>query len=366
MNYSRWLKITLLFTAFLMAITVGLNIMLDTYGAYLNLFNKAGNTKYHADSSPIGLNQRISIPEFIFHNPERYNSFLFGTSRVSVIDTGKITTGRFYNMSYPQGIPAEHLAVIKTFLARGIKIKNIIIGLDEFSFKSDWREHENQLLMIMHPDISGKNRLAVFVKFFFRLPRPFELTDGFKHFVERNNDLKTNISETGLNLGWLNWEKEITATGKPLFSNGPFAYSPYAFDRKLVHDVFSQIEEMKALAIKHNFSLIFFFNPIHAQSYANYAADLLPIKKELADRTGFYDFSGFNSITTNNINYYETQHFRYAVGDMMIEKIFSNGKTAVPDDFGVLINKNNAGDLIHKQNLALEKYLAGRGIKTGM
>jgi hypothetical protein len=363
MNYSRWLKITTLFTAFLLMLIVVLNISIDTYGVYSSLFNINKNKKISHAIFPVELNQRIYIPELIFCNPERFDSFLFGTSRVSVIDTSKITTGRFYNMSYPQGVLAEHLAIIKTFLHKGIKIKNVIIGLDEFTFISRMREHEDQLLTIMHPDVSGKSPATIFLKYFLRVPRPFELSNGFKFLIKNNAELKAKINDAGLNLGWLNKEKEIDAAGKPLFLNEPFLYSPFIFNRQLVNEVFTQIDEMKILAKQNNFSLIFFFNPIYAQRYASYATGFLPIKEELAKHTDFYDFSGFNSVTTNNFNYYEEHHYRYLIADMIVQRIFRNGNISVPDDFGILVTKNNVLIHINKQRLEMGKYLAGKVTK---
>lgn len=364
MNYSKWLKITTLFTAFLLALIIALNIAIDTYGVYLSLFNINKNKEINYAVFLAGLNKHIYNPELIFRNPDRFDSFLFGTSRVQVIDTSKITTGHFYNMSYPQGIPAEHLAIIKTFLNKGIKIKNVIIGLDEFSFTSRMHERENQLLFIMHSVVSGKSPATIFLKYFFRLPHPFELSYGFKYLIKNNGGLNSKINNVGLNLGWLNKEKEFAASGNPLFLNEAFVYSPFIFNQQLVNEVFSQIDEVKVLALKNNFSLIIFFNPIRAQRYATYASGLFPIKEELAKHTNFYDFSGFNSVTANNFNYYDDQHYRYLVGDMIVKRIFGYGNINVPEDFGVLMTKKNVKEHIEKEKLELNRYLANKDMKS--
>jgi hypothetical protein len=355
MNYSKWLKITALFTAFLVASIVILNIVIDTYGVYLSLFDINKNEKIKHTIFLAGLNQHIYNPELVFRNPERFDSFLFGTSRVSVIDTRKITTGRFYNMSYPQSVLAEHLAIIKTFLNKGIKINNVIIGLDEYSFMTRMHEHENQLLTVMHPAVSGKSPVTIFFRYFFRMPRPIELSYWFKHLFKNKSELY--LSYNGLNLGWMNKEKEIVATGKPLFKNQALVYAPFIFDRQLVNEVLAQIDEMKELARKNNFSLIVFLNPIYAHRYANYAEGFLIIKEELAEHTDFYDFSGFNSVNTNSFNYYEDWHYRYLIGDMIIQRIFGNGSISVPADFGVLVTKDNVENHLNKQKLEAEKYL---------
>lgn len=155
--------------------------------------------------------------------------------------------------------------------------------------------------------------------------------------------------------------KKINISGKPLFVNKAFTYNPVNYDKKLADEVFAQIEEIIALSKNNNFSLIFFFNPMRSQRYLNCASGLIPIKERLASITDFYDFSGFNSVTTNSLNFYEDGHYRYLVGDMIIRRIFGRGSVAnVPEDFGVLVTKKNVDEYIKKQKLELEEHLTNR------
>ena len=88
---------------------------------------------------------------------------------------------------------------------------------------------------------------------------------------------------------------------------------------------------------------------------ANY---LFSVKQRLVSATDYYDFSGLNSVTLNDMNYYEISHYRYIVGDMIIKKIFAVGDINVPRDFGVLVTKKNVNQHIRKQKLELENYRA--------
>jgi len=357
MHYRRWLKMTLFITISLLVVIIGINILMDTHGVYYTLFSPPKNKKINTAMFHAGLNLHIYNPELIFRNPDRFDSFLFGSSRVSAIDTSQLVTGHFYNMSYPSGLLEEHLAIIKTFLKKGVKIKNVVIGLDEFTFISRMRDHENQLITIMHPDVSGKSRTFILLQFFLRMPRAFELSRWFESLLEKD-DLKSGMSDNGLNLFWLRTEKIIAAIGKPLFSDPPFVYAPIVFDEKLVCEVLDQVDELKVLARENHFTLIFFFNPVQAQRYANFAAGLLPVKQKLAEHTDFYDFSGFNSVTTDNFNYYEEQHYRYLVAKMIVRRMFGNSDSPVPDDFGFLVTQDNVGNYTYKQKLEMDKYLA--------
>jgi hypothetical protein len=69
-------------------------------------------------------------------------------------------------------------------------------------------------------------------------------------------------------------------------------------------------------------------------------------KKELAAVTDYYDFSGLNSITTDNYYYYETSHFRPLVGDMMLNIMIGAPDVEHPADFGFLVTPRNVDDHI--------------------
>ena len=79
--------------------------------------------------------------------------------------------------------------------------------------------------------------------------------------------------------------------------------------------------------------------------------------------TDYYDFSGFNSVTTNPVNYYEEVHYRYRVGDMIIERIFGGSVAALPEDFGSLVTKHSIGQHLEKQKRELEQYLKSHSLK---
>jgi hypothetical protein len=363
MKNSKWLKITILLTALFVGLVVIVNILIDTYGVSLSLFSPGKKIKVESINRVAELNQQIFNTEYILRNPDKFNSFLFGSSRVGLLDTSKIVGGNFYNMSYPIGAPAEHLAIIKTFLQRGVKIKTIIIGLDEFSFLVNTKVHQTQLFTIMHPDVSGKNRLIIFYKYFLRMPKLFELANGIKIFQRGKLEGKLTISEWGLNLGWLNNERILATTGKPLFSDETIPYVPYNYAEKVADQALSEIQELISLSKENNFQLIIFINPIYSKLYLNPAAGLFPVKEKLALITDYYDFSGINSVTNNSYYSYDGDHYRYIVGDMIIKKIFGSGKINVPQDFGVFVTRQNVDEHIKRQKLELEKYLAESKIK---
>lgn len=354
MTYLKWLIATLSLILIFALIVVAVNFCVDHHAVRLSLFSGKGTIQQTA--YPDGINQHIFNPEVIFRNPEKFDSLLFGSSRSAQIDVAGISSGKFYNMSYSLGLPGQHLAILKALLKRGVKINTVVIGLDEISFSPPAVALEKHLIRIMHPDAGGPGRLAIFDTYFFRKPDLKELSRWKQRVLMGKTKGMFIISSQGVNLGWRDKDQMIDQTGKPVFNYTVNRYEPRTYPQKDMDDAFAILEELKTLSQAHQFKLIFFITPFYAQQYINQAESMLIVKERLAKLTDYYDFSGFNTVTTDPTNYFdENSHYRYHVGDMIIARIFR----AVPpqDDFGVLVTRENIKSNLEKQKIELRQYL---------
>ncbi|MRR15570.1 MAG: hypothetical protein EG826_03820 [Deltaproteobacteria bacterium] len=354
MSYRKWLMTTAAFTFLFAALIVAVNFCVDHHAVRLSLFSCKQDLRQTI--YPAGINQHIFNPEVIFRRPGAYDSFLFGSSRTAPVHVEKIRGSRFYNMSYSLGLPEQHLAILRAFLKKGIKIKTVVIGLDDFCFSLPAVARQEHLIRMMHPDIGGPCRFELFGKYFFRKPDLKELGQWRGRVFDGKTKDGIVISERGVNLGWMEKERIIQAMGKPIFDFAVGQYQPVPYGRKEMNEAFAVIEELITLSREQHFSLIFFITPFSAQLYLNQAEALAIAKERLAGLTDFYDFSGFNSITTNPVNYYEESHYRYQVGDLIIERIFGGTGTRLSGDFGVLVTRQNVGGHLEKQKRELEAY----------
>ena len=361
MSYRKWLTTTAVLMLFFTALVVAVNFYVDHHAVRLSLFSSGQDIRQTI--YPAGINQHIFNPEVIFRNPERYNSFLFGSSRTAPIRVEKIPGDRFYNMSYSLGLPEQHLAILRTFLEKGVKIKTVVIGLDDFCFSLPAVAREEHLIRMMHPDIGGPCRLELFDKYFFRRPDLKELGQWRDRVLYGKTKDGIIINEWGVNLGWMEKERIIEATGKPIFGFTIGKYQPVTYGPKEMNSAFAVIEELITLSRERHFALIFFITPFSAQLYLNQAEALGIVKERLAGLTDYYDFSGFNSVTTNALNYYEESHYRYRVGDRIIERIFGDGAARLPDDFGVLVTRQNVGGHLEQQKHELEAYVKAHHLR---
>jgi len=358
MNYSKWLKITISLTGIFLLVVVTVNFYIDSYGVRTSLFNPAKFQNSNRKFCATGMNQHISAPEQVFSRPQDFDSFIFGSSRTSVIDPRKMTGGKYFNMSYAVGLPSEHLAVVKAFLKKGIHIKTVVIGLDESYFSISPEQQKNQLINIMHPYITGDSLINLFYRYFCRMPKLFEISLEYKRLFKGEQKDKCITDENGMNIGWLNKEKTIIASGKPIFTKEDIRYEPTPYSNKALNESLNAIDELNILARKNNFTLIVFINPTHSHMYLHDAHGLFAAKEKIAQITDYYDFSGLNSVTTNDLAFIDEGHYRYLVGDIIIKRIFGSGNINIPIDFGVLVTKKNVNEHIRKQKLELKKYLS--------
>ena len=65
-------------------------------------------------------NKNFLKTEYVIRHPEKFDAFLFGSSRVSSIHTDKIEGYRCYNMTYSEGVPKEHLDDLRAMLEGGL------------------------------------------------------------------------------------------------------------------------------------------------------------------------------------------------------------------------------------------------------
>ncbi len=79
------------------------------------------------------------------------------------------------------------------------------------------------------------------------------------------------------------------------------------------------LREIRRLLDKNKTKFKVVLSPLYDQTKFN-PADMRVLKQVFGDH--LYDFSGKNSITDNKFNYYEISHYRYAVGDSILSKIY--------------------------------------------
>jgi len=330
MNGQKWIKIFILISFILIVLLVTINIKYsDSYG----ILQKNYDGLYREP------NQNFVKMKFLLNHEHDYDSFIFGSSRVGAINPKLIPDSSYYNMTYSEGVPLEHLENIKLLLKSNLKIKNIMLGLDDFSYQVNPERHLKEPLRKPHylTSINNETIVEFYSEYFFKIPSLYDLQC---RFVVSCQNFNYDIYDTGSPLIPKEIEMYIENNREAHINDKKFEET-LDYQQNRINQTLKEIGEIIALSKQHNFNLILFINPIHAKTYlANNFEHLQFFKKELSKLSSFYDFSGLNAVTTNNYYYYEHVHYRTMVGEMIIDKIF-NKTTKLPKSFGSFVNAKN-------------------------
>lgn len=324
----------------ILSLIAGYNYITDTSGIYNTDFSVRRNEP----------DQHFVKIRYLLGYPNRYNAYCFGSSRVGNIDLQQIHDGnRYYNMTYSEGLPQEWLQDIKMMLEHDVTISEIMLGIDDFSFRIAPKTHETQSLRVPYHE----NNLRTYVSFLLHAPSRPDVVDEkgsiydiynsgrplhsqADEFIEAHVDEHVNDSKFDLDENLLRKSKKR--------------------DSAYMAETIAAIQEIKEIADIKGIKLIVFVNPMNQKAYLqSNIDDFNEFKRQLADVTDYYDFSGLNEITMNNYNYYEASHYRPLVGDKMIEVMFRE-KNHRNEGFGAYVTKENVEQHIGVLKNDVDKY----------
>ncbi len=348
MSARNWIKVWMIIWITLFSMIVFLNYYVDSYSILWKKYSKI-----HGEP-----NQNFIKIDFLLHEKHNFDSFIFGSSRVGFITPNGIDGGKYYNMTYSEGLPLEHLENIKLLLEHGIPIKNILIGIDDFSYEVDPKEHLVQPMRLLHykSKFTNMNKFSFYMYYFFKLPSKFDMLKLINKlfFDKKSLNIELDLRHTGLPVIPKEIDENIEKNYESHMKNKRF-FNPTYYRGNRIKETIEDIKEIVYLSKKYKFNLVLFFNPIHKTTYLDTDFENMQLfKYELSKFSKFYDFSGLNTITTNNYYFYETSHYRYITGDLIKSRIFNNTSKNVPKDFGTLVTNDNI--LEHLKNL--EKQIA--------
>jgi len=295
---------------------------------------------------------------------------------------------------YNFGVPASNLYEMLSYLEHSNElnpIKQAIVGLDFFSFNIFYKANSqfNDSFLLKEGE---SQQLSYFRETMISL---FTLTAFNMSKKKMRSAGKENIFLNGSTTEFYKYTQKYPP-GKSFLHNqknyiSVFLYPPprYHF---CMYDQNGENPQMKALkkivnlANRKNIDLRIFIHPIHASlqqiiKYAGLWEEFEDWKKKLVQITSkqtldqnqkikLWDFSGYNDFTTEDKTpveslvptmkwYWEAMHYNNKLGDRVLDRIYNykDDSRNTPDNFGVLINKENIAShimLVRKQQMKYE------------
>lgn len=329
-SMKKFLSRAVIFFLILVILFIPFNVILDPY----NVFHPSKLV-----NNGVEPNKNYIKMKNVLDHPDKFDSFLFGSSRVGFLDVERMNDGTYYDMMYSEGLPAEHLDNLRTMINHGVIPKNVIIGVDDITYFVDPSLHENILYRKPFPwDGSVLDKAGFYIKY-------LDIVTTAKSIktMEEHDAWDTGYGERLLTKGTenLDIESQFDATGaKPYWAD---YYMPRT------EQALADIQAIIDLCKENNIHLTFFTNPLHGLTYTKDIENgYLTFLSDLAEITDYYNFSGYNNYTMDSSNYYETSHYTRELGDKVIDAIFYD---KVEDDlkkqgFGFYVTKDNKEELL--------------------
>lgn len=139
-------------------------------------------------------------------------------------------------------------------------------------------------------------------------------------------------------------------------------YKTYRLSQKQLDSLKLIIDLCRA----NNIDYRVFISPTHATQYeaievAGLWTTFEKWKKEVVKITPVWDFSGYNSITTEVIsesmtNYIDNSHYSSHTGELVLNKIFAYQADKIPQDFGIFVDRGNLASHLHQIRLNRDRW----------
>jgi hypothetical protein len=349
MRAKKFIIIVFSFSVFIVGGVGVVNYVVDPF----NIFH----TKFLKEQ--FQMNERFMKIEYLEENKNKYNSYMFGSSRIgttppSIIDK-YLENAKFYNFTISSANLYDYLIHLQYFIKNKYPIKNLYLQIDIDNMAS-YSRTESDYLRKVHPFVLEQSLYKYYLGYLTGL-FPFNIKGKIAENINQK-DLVGYYLETGI---WTRPLKEKKIQENP----ERFIKEEISFNvqnkRTVKNTQFENnnkaLKEIVNLCLKNNINLIVFTTP-HNQNMMDtfIIEDYLKFLKMISSHTNFYDFTGYNTITTENINYYESSHYRENVGRLIAARIFNDKSVEVPKDFGVLVTKDNIDQHLENLHQQIKEY----------
>ncbi len=286
----------------------------------------------HIRNNGVEPNKNYIKTKYILNQKDKFDGFLFGSSRVGAIHTEKIKDYAIYNMTYSCGTPTEHLETLQVFIDAGIDIDIVVMGVDCSSYTESADVHNEQPLRASYKYLCDNP--DAFLGYYI---------DPLMLYESRTAILGDDIIEgydAFYQYGWwCDYERAPKANWLIVDRNEKYIGKYNTYEKTL-----EDIKSICELCDREGIKLIIFTNPLFEKTwYDSVDVGYLSFLTDLAQITPYYNFSGINDITTDPNYFIDYSHYNAEVGDMIInvmfygdvnEKLFQQG-------FGVLVTSEN-------------------------
>ncbi len=285
----------------------------------------------------------------------RYDNIILGSSRVyssNPLMVSKYLGGETYNAGVGTARVEDHLGFVLLLQRLGKLPKNLILGLDFYSFNSELETNKyflkNKDLNFLNQQLSQENYLSNFLSI-----------DAFrasyktlKNFL-KNKKSNPRFDENGASQNAskiFSYYPEVQSM-KPKFSKTTID-KEIQFIKTISYSKISKkriayLQRIIDICKQEDINLYLFLTPLNGeliskiQSEQNLYKKLQTLKNIIATKTSYYDFIQHSKINDDTIYFNNPTHATPIGGNLIYAKIFNDPKITLPKNFGEFIKVIN-------------------------
>ena len=306
-------------------------------------------------------NTRYLKIEYLLQN-KKPDSFILGSSRVNFYDVklaSLLSQHNYYNMTAFNDYPLSIRRKLE-WLVVNRNVNQIILGMD-YDHQAINETEDSDLLRQEHPLISGEPKLKFYYKYTAFQPETLILCIQSNLEKEVKNLFDITIGQSKLlrkdELRLKSLESYVASNFKPATKVEGKTKLLKEEPKKLKS--IQELQKILEVANSKNIKTTIVVNPLNHHRFITFDIDSYGTwMRRMVEVAGqVWDFSGINSITKNDNYYYEDTHFTKQTGDLVLRKVFNNKNGAdIPEDFGVLVTKENLNAHIKRMKHLQEDY----------
>jgi len=344
MNRKKWITLVISVSFTLISFVGFTNYLVDPLWSFShsNIFNK--KQRYFDE-------RQQKTNKLYFSGFDKYDSILIGSSRTATINQNDFVNMNLYNYSSNALTPSEYKGYINFAKELHKKdLKRIIIGADFFgSFTIKEKQIKEPTFYINNSKSSFYRYKMLFsknaflnsiknIKLAIKTNRSYYDRDNIKYYpkVSENKriatmdkNIKTRLYEFESNTYDINYKSYLEEL-KTENNNTKFTIYTPPISAKLLVSLLSNKDLMK--------------------QHERWLKEIISVFGEV------HHFMSINSITSDLQNYPDAEHYYPYIGKLIGNKISGVKNSDIPNDFGIILNKNNIDNYINNLKIEVQKY----------
>ena len=337
MSSKKWIAMLPIAILLAMCCCAVFNILIDPFGVFgdpiLDWYS------YNETNNP-----RVAKLAWLDEHYGQYDSYVIGSSSAasySVEELNGYLDASFYNL-FVYGCDTKDYRDFAAYILEHYTVKNLVLNLG-INEANTYDTGEGDLNDQMHAKASGGNLPLFYLEYALTTTRQSveKLTSWFQD-TELPQSFDVFLADSGC---YDKRVRDVEKIGDPAVYEAAYSgvFPNWKGSEQLpyVAECARMVADIRDMCAERGINLIVITSPVYVGQWNAYDETALrAYKTALADVVDYWDFS-YTPISFDSRYFYDSTHFRNAVGTMVLAEIFGNDDVYRPERFGTRVAADN-------------------------